>query len=245
MRRSRGFSLLALLTAAITVALIAAAVVWRSTGGAGSAPLSFRNGVPQCLPQTEVLPTAIPTEQWTPEWLSQYSHRIQTAEADVIRRTEAAIIAQHVSMASVPRAELLISVSGPDDLDEALRKAGELIIGKVEDQYLVWDSGNGEARRAVLASTIRGRGGATSIVTQPAAMECDGSGVILGVYPFAKLLEVGREYAVVATAENDGRAAAITGHAYYVQGEALSPVSEAHQTRLYDTDTIAGAHGAV
>ncbi|MDE3096168.1 MAG: hypothetical protein KGK07_09220 [Chloroflexota bacterium] len=190
------------------------------------APISYKPA--KCLPRTNTLPTAIPTEQWTPEWLSKYSERASRAEAELSRRSADRLIADRVSMSGVRHVEILALVSGPPDLPASLQLADELVVGRVTAQYLARMPAAGSSS-VYLVSIVDPEGGRAVVeVAQVASLMCEEhDGVLLGYIPGAPLLEVGGRYALLAQ-RADGLLRVIDGAAYWLASAGrLTPLSEA------------------
>jgi len=89
-----------------------------------------------CLTPESVGPTAIPTEQWTVEWLSNYSEMGHALQAKEDARNREWLIRNKVSLMGAPRGESSANYGVYPSFGDRLRGADDVFVGIVEEQTL-------------------------------------------------------------------------------------------------------------
>lgn len=177
-----------------------AAIAGRCDGSDADFPLSYET--PTCA-DPDVVPTAIPTEEGTPEWLSNWSDMANRAARRWTLRSARDLASRNVSMADVARVEGLADVMWPQ-LDETLAESNAIITGGVTGQKLTVTDGEREAE--YLLSRVES-GSDTYIVAQWIRLHCEEGGVRLVYLSILPPLELGKTYALLLA--NDGLVAGV------------------------------------
>jgi hypothetical protein len=156
-----------------------------------------------CEARRAAMPTALPTEEWTAEWLSGYSDLLSEADAERNRRTADVAIRRRASMFDARRGESSARPGIPaPTMEEALAISDRIVEGRVTEQFLepAWIRGFEElGQQPHLTSILRTEDGEVSI-SQGTGVSCGSGGLLTLVYVSQNpLLKPNTDIALLAT----------------------------------------------
>lgn len=180
-----------------------------------TAESNFRAAPVECPKRDPSLPTPIPTEQQTPEWLRDWANQASRSRRTQMEELKQRLVDTRASMAHVERREAMID-GGPEPLspDEAASRADRLIMGEVTAQYLDKGQRPDTGEYFVLVSEID-VGDDVLRVVQQMYLECLDDELILAKNP-VEPLDAGSRYAILAK-QDEGTTDAwrvVAGHIY-------------------------------
>lgn len=180
-----------------------------------------------CPTRDPSLPTAIPTEQWTPEWLRGYSDMHMESHARRMDELQQQLVDARASFADVERRETMIDGwPEPVAAKDAAERADALIVGNVTAQYLD-HAANDSSGSFLLISEIETSDGIARIA-QHAYVGCVSDGpeqrahIVLGKNPVRPLDHAAR-YAILVEREPDVHNAmrSVPGHTYALDDDGV------------------------
>jgi hypothetical protein len=205
----------------LAATLVAVAVVGTLTAAAFSGSSEARSfakpGSLACVDNPEPRPTPIPTQEITPENLSEFSRVINAWQSEKNRLSTDRFITDRVSMASAPRAESVADRFVLPSFEETVATAERVVTGTVVDQRLQRRTLDSPSQVA-LVSQLDGDG---ARVTQAVFTQC-GATLMLVYYSWEPALVPGERYALVLDSSD------LVLLAYQLSGGRMTP--------LYPTD---------